>query len=305
MVVASAAVRSDSLRRSHDGAAPRRPEPAQPAGADGAKLDPDAAFSYRPLSALDAADRQHWRDLADQGFQEGIDLSNIVRGDTRAFIMADTNHRRAELQRGMIGLLQGFKEAGFTHILLEQPEDWQDREIAEVAGYNWVPHRREQLLRHAAALGLEVEFVDLRTDDPRRCAHDVVFQRGVHIGERIAEILNRDSKARAVAITGYNHAADRDQIPRVLEEAQIAYQTAAVVSAGQWTYAAAREVPEMLSVVEAVALASRGRSPNGYLPLELRGAEVDGIIHFAQPTTFWPRTQPRSCRAREHGCSPR
>ena len=231
-----------------------------------------------------------WDPIIEKGWREGVDFQALL-ADKRVLILGDTHHDFLGIQRGFIEHLSELREAGATHLGMETDADITRETFDVYAEKTYIPHRLRQLVYESPQNGLGVIFIDMpKAEIASTWSEDETSRnRGIYMGLAIADFLLKNPDAKMVAIVGYAHIKDHDQIPAQLDQYQIPYRLVGVVSEGQrWQESAGFPMP----VVSAIATASSKENRYGYVDLSSFNFDIDGIIHFPFPKPEAPSARP-------------
>jgi hypothetical protein len=265
-----------------------------------------------PLDILDTSSFERWRSLLSGGevggrrrYIPGVDYKELLRGRS-ILVLGDTNHEFLGVQKGLVEHLGEIKEAGATHLALEIPSDMKKKLQAgemtskDVASGTWIPHQFRNLLEQAKHLGLGIEFMDMphaesdRITDPERRS----TARGQYMGKFLADFTQANPDSKIVAVTGFAHIREQDQIPMQLEHARapIPYALVGLVSEGQAGYFRGEQMAILpVSVCQAVAAVAAPDERYGYVDLDGENSTggLDGVIHFPRPQPVSATLRPK------------
>ena len=253
------------------------------------------------LSVLGDSSNNSWASLLQPDvvtkkglFQKGIPFKELLDG-VNVLVLGDTNHEFLGVQAGLVNHLGELKKAGVSHLLLEIPKNLEGRPFEEVAErIKFMPHRNQDFLETAASMGLKFKFIDM-PDDMRKQLPDRTppdKARGIFMGREIADFARGNIDKKAVAIVGFGHIMEEDEIPLQLSDLRnpVPHRLVAVVCEGQRAYhpfMSGTPVAFSLPVVAAVRSIAKPGEREGYINLESVGGlikePVSGIIHFSVP----------------------
>jgi len=285
-----------SKRRSKEGQEQRTKEESVNQRSNNLQVTQATSDREKELTIYGNASSDDWKQaiLRKNRWHEGVNFRRLL-GTSRVLVLGDTNHNLLGIQRALVEHLTELKEAGVTHLGLEIDSDLKISDVDKIAQDVWIPHRFQQLVELAEQIGLKVVFIDMPESQRQESwsKNQIVFERGVYMGNYVSQFLRNNPEAVMTVVTGYAHILDYNQIPLQLDNNGFKYSLVPLVSEGQQDLDPfGLEVNFiMLPVVQAIREVADPNKNYGYIDLaglsfETRGATA--ILHFPRPRVTAP-----------------